>query len=66
MTPRVQCPWVDAPELARVIRRIRVTNTVPGLRAIAFELERDEADDGATLALLRMIALKVVRIERSN
>jgi len=53
-------------QLAHYLRRIRTTYAVPQLRAIAAELEGDEPDDEATAPLLRAIALKVVRIERTN
>jgi hypothetical protein len=56
---------MDAPGLAGYLRRIRLTDDIQRLRAIASDLERDEVDDEATISLLRMIALKVVRIERT-
>lgn len=52
--------------LASYLRRIRTTHAIPSLRAIAADLEQLEPDDEATAPLLRMIALKVVRIERTN
>lgn len=52
--------------LAGYLVRIRWTDGIPQLRAIAAELERDDPNDEATTPLLRMIALKVVRIERTN
>jgi hypothetical protein len=66
MTPRLQSAGVTSIELARYLRRIRTTYEIPRLRAIAYELEAKFAEDYATLSLFRMIALKVVRIERTN
>jgi hypothetical protein len=53
-------------ELAGYLRRIRTTDQIPKLRAIAAEIERNQPDDEATMSLFRMIGLKVVRLERSN
>lgn len=53
-------------ELAGFLRWVRTTDEIPRLHAIAAELERDDPNDEATLPLLRMIALKVVRTERTN
>jgi hypothetical protein len=39
---------------------------IPLLRGIAWELEQPEPHDEATPGLLRVVALKVVRIERTN
>lgn len=52
--------------LAGYLRRIRETHGIPLLRAIAYEIEAREPDDVATLPLLKVIGLKVVRIERTN
>lgn len=57
---------MTALDLALYLRRIRLTHGIPQLRAITAELEAREPDDEATLPLLKMIGLKVVRIERSN
>jgi len=57
---------VTALALAGYLNQIRTTHQVLALRAIAAELERDDPNDEATAPLLRMIALKVVRIERTN
>lgn len=57
---------MTALDLALYLRRIRLTHGIPRLRAIAHELEAHERDDEATLPLLRMIGLKVVRLERTN
>lgn len=63
---RCQLADVTSLDLAGYLRAIRLTHSVPRLRAIAAEIEARSPDDEATLPLLKMIGLKVVRIERSN
>jgi hypothetical protein len=58
--------WVISLELAWYLHWIRTTYDPPRLRAIANALEATDPNDHATLPLLRMIALKVVRLERSS
>jgi hypothetical protein len=53
-------------DLAFSLRRIRLTHAVLHVRAIDAELEHEEPIDEATSPLLRMNALKAVRIERTN
>lgn len=57
---------VTSLDLAGYLRVIRLTHSITRLRAIAAEIEARSPDDEATLPLLKMIGLKVVRIERSN
>lgn len=55
-------PEMSAPMLALYLRRIRLTRSVPGLYALADEIDREFPDDEATPRLLAAIAVSVERL----
>jgi hypothetical protein len=52
--------------LARYLRRIRITRSVPALHARASEIERDYPTDEATPRLLALAVLRVKPIAGEN